>query len=101
MISVETSNPVYSNFSITPEQKEKAQKFLQSAKSGIGLARDSGILQGLKGRRANKKLAKEQVKAEQKSTSGMSKGLKIGLIVGGVLLVGGIITVIVILKNKK
>jgi len=31
----------------------------------------------------------------------MSKGLKIGLIVGGVLLVGGIITVIVILKNKK
>jgi hypothetical protein len=99
MISVETTNPVYSNLGgKTPEQKKDARgKAWEKTKTGYEKAKESGLLQGIENLvlkkggsgttdiNANVTLPDPNATNEKKP---MSKTLKIGLIVGGVAIVG-------------
>ena len=97
MISVETINPVYSNAGgKTPEEKAKNRaKAWEKSKHVYGKAKESGLLQGLE----NLVLKQGQPDVSggvndmpppppEPTKEPMSKGLKIGLIIGGVAVVG-------------
>jgi hypothetical protein len=99
MISVETNNPVFSNVGgKTPEQKKEARgKAWEKTKNVYGKAKESGLLQSLenlalkgKGTGATDMNATITLPDPNATTpkEPMSKGMKIGLIVGGVAIVG-------------
>jgi hypothetical protein len=99
MISVETKRPVYSNAGgKTPEQKKDAKaKAWEKTKQVYGKAKESGLLQSLENlalqkggsgspdANVNAMLPDPNANTQKEP---MSKGLKIGLIIGGVAIVG-------------
>ena len=101
MISVETTNPVFSNAGgKTPEQKKQARdKAWETTKTVYGKAKESGLLQSLenlalKGKGTGTTTTDANLNQflpdpnAVKEKEPMNKTLKIGLIVGGVAIVG-------------
>ena len=100
MISVETTNPVFSNAGgKTPEQKKQARdKAWETTKNVYGKAKESGLLQSLENLALKGKGTGTTTDMNTTITlpdpnavtpkEPMSKGRKIGLIVGGVAIVG-------------
>lgn len=95
MIQVETTRPVFSNLT-DAEKKARKKRLGDKAKGIYTKAKESGILAGIENLalgRSNAPADKGDMSAYQQpivdqSKTGMSKGLKTGLIVGGVLLLG-------------
>lgn len=96
---VKTHNPIiYSNAFGDGALRDKLKGFVEKAKGSGGLMdKAKGLLGGLVG---GKQQEQPQAPTPPPAPKGMSKKFKIGLIVGGSILVLGIIAVIVI-KSKK
>ena len=101
---VKTDNPViYSNAFGDGALRDKFKGFIEKAKGSGGLMdKAKGLLGGLGGGgQQQQQQATLPPPPPPPKPKGMSKNLKIGLIVGGSILVLGIIAVIVIKSKNK